>query len=147
MECGPRRKRHGEGFSGKVLMTREVLENMFRTGAVIANGEGHERLLRKQHEQNEAVMEESKRYYQGLADRRLELLSKAGDDRKSILSVIFDRIEVKNIHVSAASLDAIADMDVDQLSNLFTDMQGNPFLVDLSITPAPEEPSLAAGPR
>lgn len=133
IECGPEGRLHGQGFTGKALVTREVLENMFRTGAVIADGEGHDRLLQKQRQRNDEAHAQSMVYHQGLADLRTQMLATAEPAKKPIMSLIFERIDAKSIHVGAPTLEVIAGMGVSDLSNLLHDMHENPFMADLSI--------------
>lgn len=133
IECGPEGRLHGQGFTGKALVTREVLENMFRTGAVIADGEGHDRLLQKQRQRNDEAHAQSMVYHQGLADLRTQMLATAEPAKKPIMSLIFERIDAKSIHVGATTLEVIAGMDVKDLSKLLHDMHENPFMADLSI--------------
>lgn len=133
IQCGPEGRLHGQGFTGKALVTREVLENMFRTGAVVADGEGHDRLLQKQRQRNDEARAQSILYHQGLANLRAQMLADAEPGRKPILSLILERIESKCIHVGAPTLEVIAEMDAEKLSRLLHDMLENPFVADLSI--------------
>ena len=49
------------------------------------------------------------------------------------MSLIFERIDAKSIHVGAPTLEVIAGMDVKDLSKLLHDMHESPFMADLSI--------------
>ena len=53
--------------------------------------------------------------------------------KKPILALIFQRIDEKSIHVGKQTLEVIASMDVEKLSNLLRDLHENPFMADLSI--------------